>query len=87
MKLASAVLTHISSPTGASSLDSLKEAIGTYSSQVKTQKKQELDDALKPQTSKIVFEPIGEPQIGKVLIQSLTGLTLHNSFNYQKNLT
>lgn len=49
MNLASAVLTHVSSPTGTNSLNALKEAIGTYSSKIKAEKKQNLDDALKPQ--------------------------------------
>ena len=87
MNLASAVLTHISSPTGANSLNALKEAIGTYSSKIKAEKKQNLDDALKPQAQTLVYEPIGEAQIGTGLIQSLTGIILHSSFNNLKTLT
>ena len=81
------MLTHVSSPTGARSLDTLKSAIGTFSSQLKTEHKSHLDDALKLPAQQVAYEPIGEPNQGKVFIQSLTGMGLHHSFNKQKTLT
>ena len=62
-------------------MDTLKSAIGSFSSQLKAEHKAQLDDALKLPTQQVAYEPIGEPNAGKVFIQSLTGMILHHSFN------
>ena len=47
LNLTSAVLTQVSSPTGAASTDELKSAIGAFSSALTAESKQRLEEALK----------------------------------------